>query len=177
MTMSGDTDIPSSDAPTSEGAARVFFRAVLHPHRSLSPKGFRILMAAVAGVSLALGIGFFVQGAWPIVGFFGLDVLVLYLFFKFSYRSGRLYETVELTDAALTVERVEPARPKRRWSFQPYWLSVSMDDPPRHESQVRITSHGRSVTVGSFLTPEERLDFARALRAALARAREPAHLA
>ncbi len=155
----------------------VFFRAVLHPNRSLSPRGFRLLMIAAGGLSLALGIGFFLAGAWPIVGFLGLDVLLLWLAFRMSYRSGRLYETVELTDSALTVERVEPKGRARRWSFQPAWLRVRMDDPPRHNSQIVISSHGQSLVVGSFLAPEERLDFAKALNGALDRARRPGHLA
>lgn len=160
-----------------EPGPTVFFRAVLHPNRSLSPRGFRLLMLAAGGLCLALGMAFFLMGAWPIVGFLGLDVLLLYGAFKLSYRSGRLYETVELTDSALTVERVEPKGRARRWSFQPAWLRVRMDDPPRHNSQVTITSHGQSVTVGSFLAPEERLDFAKALNGALDRARRPGTLA
>ncbi|HYE49772.1 MAG TPA: DUF2244 domain-containing protein [Azospirillaceae bacterium] len=163
---------PSAEAPAGTTAGRrVFFSAVLHPHRSLSPRGFRILMGCVAGVSLGAGALFYLSGAWPIVGFFGIDVAVIYLAFRASYRSGRLYETVELTEEALTVERVEPERPVRRWRFAPYWLRVTMDDPPRHDSQVVLSSHGRSIAVGTFLSPEERLDFARALRGALDRAR------
>lgn len=167
--MSGE---PSQTPSLTPGQA-VMFRAVLQPNRSLSPRGFRLLMLGMALLSLGLGGVFFLMGAWPIVGFLGLDILLLYVAFRLSYRSGRLYETVELTRESLTVERVEPAGRARRWSFQPAWLRVRMDDPPRHDSHVTLTSHGRSLVVGSFLSPEERLDFAKALRRALDRARAP----
>ena len=148
--------------------ARVFFDAILHPHRSLGRSGFRILMGAVILINLVVAGIFVANGAWPVVPFCGLDVLVLWLAFRVNYRSARLYERVRLTDADLTVQRVDWKKPERRWTFQPYWLRVTMDDPPQHESQVTLSSHGKSVIVGSFLSPDERAEFARSLRDALA---------
>ena len=46
-----------------------------------------------------------------------------------------------------------------------------MDDPPRRHSLLTLRSHGRWLEIGGFLTPEEKLDLARALRRALADAR------
>lgn len=153
---------------------RVLFDAILHPHRSLSRQGFILLMAAVGGVSLTVGGFFYFHGAWPIFGFYGLDVVLIYFAMRANYRSGRIYEKVRLTDGELIVEKGNHLGPLQSWSFQPYWLRVSMDDPPQHESQVRLSSHGQSLIVGAFLTPEERLDFARALRAELESLRMPA---
>lgn len=161
-------DMPDSlAAAPGRGEPAPVFRAVLHPHRSLSPRGFRLLLGGAMGLCLILGAIFLIAGAWPVFGFLGLDVLLLWWALRASYRSGEVYETVELTPSELRVERVEPKRPVRRWTFQPHWLRVSMDDPPRHHSHVTLSSHGKSLVVGSFLTPEERLDFARALRRAL----------
>ncbi|MDZ5646729.1 DUF2244 domain-containing protein [Nitrospirillum sp. BR 11828] len=148
---------------------QTWLSVILRPHRSLSPMGFRILMGVVAAVSFGVGLVFYLRGAWPVIGFCGVDVLVIYLAFRASYRSARLYERVELTDQALTVERVEPRRPSRRWSFVPYWLRVHMDDPARHDSQVVLTSHGKRLVVGSFLPMEERVRVASTLSDALAR--------
>ncbi|HYG89011.1 MAG TPA: DUF2244 domain-containing protein [Azospirillum sp.] len=147
--------------------ARVFFDAILQPHRSLGRAGFLILMGAVAFVSFAVSLAFYLLGAWPVVGFLGADVAILWWAFRANYRAARLYERVRLTQDELTVQRVAWKQPDRRWSFQPYWLRVNMDDPPEHESQVTLSSHGRTVIVGSFLTPDERLEFANALRNAL----------
>jgi uncharacterized membrane protein len=160
-----------ADGQSPPPAPRVFFDAVLMPHRSLSPGGFWLLMALISAISFVSGMYFVLQGAWPVFGYFGLDVLLIYLAFKASYRSARLHETIKLTDEALVVERIGPSGKRARWSFQPYWLRVEMDDPPEHDSQLTLTSHGRVLTIGAFLTPEERLEVAEALREALRRYR------
>lgn len=174
--MSQPSTFPATDAAGREASSsrtNPVFRAVLHPHRSLNPRGIRMIVGGVGAASLILGGAFFLQGAWPIFGFLGLDVLLLWWALSASTRSGRMYETVELTPAELRVERVVPKRPVRSWSFQPYWLRVSIEDPPRHESHITLTSHGQSLIIGAFLTPQERLDFANALRRALDEVRRP----
>lgn len=143
------------------------FAAVLEPHRSLGRTGFAVLMTAVAAVGLAAGGAFAVAGAWPVSGFFGLDVALIWLAFRASYRGARMRETVRLTARDLTVTRVGPGRRRGLWRFQPYWLRVEMDDPPGHWSQLTLASHGRRLVIGAFLTPAERLEVARALGAAL----------
>ncbi len=159
----------SHNAPLIPPAAAkaLAFDAVLTPHRSLSPLGFYAVMAVAAGASLVLSIAFFLMGAWPVVGFFGLDVALLYIAFRLSYRSGRLTEIVQLTRDALTVRRVAPSGRRSEWRSQPTWLRVEIDDPPRHDSQLVLASHGRRLTVGAFLTAPERFEVAEALRAAL----------
>jgi len=166
----------SEPTPTDDGAAgpaRTYFHAVLHPNRSLGRTGYYLLMGVLAVLNAGLATAFLMQGAWPIVFFLGLDMLLVWLAFRLSYRSGRLYEEVRLTDTDLVVQRVFPGGRRSGWRFEPYWLKVQMDDPPRHESQVRLVSHGRTVVVGAFLSPEERADFARALKDALAAWRAP----
>jgi uncharacterized membrane protein len=144
------------------------FDAILRPHRSLGPLGFVVLMSLVALVGCAIGVAFLLMGAWPVLGFCGLEIVLLYICFRLSYRSGRVVERVRLLEDALVVERFAADGQARRWTFQPYWLRVLIDDPPAHDSLLTLSSHGRSLVIGSFLTPAERLDFAQALRAALA---------
>jgi len=168
-------------APSAEGVIahphddgdEVIFDAILTPHRSLSPRGFFLLMAAISGISFTAGLGFFLMGAWPIVGFLGLDVLLIYIAFKINFRAARLYETVVVTRDRLVVERVSPRGDAQQWRFQPAWLQILMDDPPAHDSQLTLRSHGRSLRIGAFLTAEERLDLANALRQALRKATAP----
>lgn len=161
----------TSPAPMPVPNPPLLFDAVLYPHRSLSPRGFWILMALVSAVSFAAGIAFFLVGAWPVFGFFGLDVLLIFLAFRLSYRAARMMERVKLSADSLQIERVSPYGQVRRWSFQPYWVRVGLEDPPQAGSVVTIASHGRSVGVGSFLVPGEKAEFASALRAALQSAR------
>ena len=155
----------------SDTSDALLFDACLRPHRSLGPRGFLVLMSAVCAISFVGGLVFFLAGAWPVVGFLGADVLLIFIAFKINYRRARMYETLRLDKEALRVERVQCDGSSREWRFQPFWLQVHMDDPPRHDSQLTLRSHGRSLTVGAFLTAEERLDLARALRHALAEAR------
>ena len=155
-------------------AGEVIFGAELTPHRSLPPQGFMLLMALICLISFLAGLAFYAVGAWPVVGFLGLDVLLIYLAFRASYRSARMVETLSLTRSALTVRHTDRWGRSRSCRLQAAWLQVLMDDPPQHHSQLTLRSHGRSLTIGSFLTPEERLDLARALRRALEDARLPA---
>src|SRR5262249_42135057 len=85
------------------------FRALLTPHRSWRPSGFLVLMAALSGISFVRGLAFYLAGAWPVMGFFGLDVALIYLAFRLNSRSGRLYETVELTPGLFSWTRVHPS--------------------------------------------------------------------
>ena len=154
---------------------RVFFDAVLRPHRSLSRLGFAVLMTGVAAGGGVIGVAFFLAGAWPVTGFCGLEILLFYVFFRLNYRDGRAYETVRLTDRALTVRQVAPNGRAETWRVPPFWLRVSMDDPPAHHSQITLAPHGRSLRIGAFLAPHERLDLARAIRAALDQYRQAPH--
>ncbi|MEM7226003.1 MAG: DUF2244 domain-containing protein [Pseudomonadota bacterium] len=155
----------------------VLFDAVLTPHRSLSPRGFVILMLAICFVSFSAGLGFYLAGAWPVIGFLGLDVLLIYLAFKINYRHGRAYETLHLTRERLLIHRVDHWGSVSEWHFQPSWLQVLMDDPPRRDSQLVVRSHGKSLAIGKFLTLDERLDLAKALRDALRKVRRAPDLA
>lgn len=149
----------------------VLFDAVLTPHRSLSRLGFAVLMAAVCAVSLIAGLVFFLVGAWPVVGFLGLDVALVYVAFRINYRRAKTYEAVRLTRRNLVIERVDPRGEKTTWAFLPHWLQVEVDEPPRHNGALTLRSHGRSLAIGRFLSAAERLDLARALRRALETAR------
>ncbi|HET7594671.1 MAG TPA: DUF2244 domain-containing protein [Stellaceae bacterium] len=152
-----------------EPAPTVFYDAVLSPHRSLPPRGFAVLMLALAAVSFCVSLGFVLQGAWPVTPFFGLDVLLIYWAFRINYRHARLREELRLTDESLTVERVSVRGERRRWQFQPFWLRVTLEEKDEHTSRLVLASHGRSLVVGSFLGPAERRGVATALKDALAR--------
>lgn len=149
----------------------LLFDAVLTPHRSLSPQGFLILMAAVGSMGFCLGLGFFLIGAWPVVGFMGLEFLLLYVAFRINYRRARAFETLALTRNSLEVRRVDHYGRAQRWRFQPHWLRVELLPPEGPDPQLALTSHGRRLMIGGFLAPEERVSLASALRQALDRLR------
>ena len=153
--------------------AETSFAAILTPHRSLGPKGFAVLMSAVCMVSFGTGLLFYLIGAWPVVGFMGLDVALIYIAFKLNYRAARLYETVDLTPNTLTVTRVQPSGKVESWNFNPYWVRLRLEDRIGRSSELSIASHGKRLVFATFLTDPEREDFAQALSAAISANKAP----
>jgi uncharacterized membrane protein len=148
------------------------FDAVLFPHRSLPNAGFAAVMAIVISVNLTLGVYFYSIGAWPVLGFCGLDIFFVWLAFKLSYRQGRLHERVLVRPGEMLVSRVLPSGHETRWRLQPAWARVVIEHPGDHECAVRVVSKGRSLVLGAFLSPDERVEFGKALQAALTRVGE-----
>jgi uncharacterized membrane protein len=147
------------------------FCATLTPHRSLGPKGFLAFMAALGAISFAAGLAFWLMGAWPVMGFFGLDVALVYVAFRINYRSGRLREEVELTPDAFSLTRVHPSGREERFACNPYWARVSLREWPDGRTDLRVISQGTELAFGRFLNDDERRDFAAALKQALFAAR------
>ena len=153
--------------PQGGGNAGGEFSAILTPHRSLSARGFVILMIVVGVVSFISGVSFLLAGAWPVFGFFGLDVLLIYYAFRLNYRAARAFEEVSIRGDKLTVRKVRASGRSRKWIFNPYWARVEVASRPGRASQLRVASHGRRLVLGAFLSEIERLEFARALEQAL----------
>jgi uncharacterized membrane protein len=148
------------------------FAAVLKPYRSLSPRGFGILMLAIVSCSFSVGLAFWLMGAWPVVGFCGLDVLLVQLAFRLNYRSARAAEEIRLTPSQLLVTRTTAKGVSTETDFNPYWARFEIDRQPDFGIvRMAIASHGRRLAIGGFLGPNERENFAKAFTAALAAVR------
>jgi uncharacterized membrane protein len=148
------------------------FSAVITPHRSLNNVGFLVLMIVFGGVSFAAGMLFLVEGAWPVFGFFGLDVLLLYWAFRLNYRAADAYEEVMVTPSRLRVRKVSHRGRAREWELNPLW--VKLEKVVQEEfgiERLLLVSRGRRLAVANFLGPREKESFAKALGAALAEAK------
>jgi uncharacterized membrane protein len=165
-------DHDNNSAAAGANADGKIFSAVITPHRSLGPTGFLIFMLAIGGVSFVSGIIFVMIGAWPVFGFFGLDVLILYLAFRANYRSARAYEVVTVTAGELTVRQVSHRGAVREWTLNPLWVRL---EKVAHEEfgieRLFLVSQGKHVPVAGFLSPKEKASFAMALSNALGEAR------
>ena len=161
----------SSSPHAIAGEQEAIFDAILTPYRSLSPKAFLLLMCGLAALGFCLSLVFFLNGAWPVIGFMGLEWFLLYLAFRINYRRAKNYESLVLTRDKLEVQRVDHWGREQRWSFQPYWLQVQLLPADAPDPDLALTSHGRSMIIGGFLAPEERKSLAAALNSALARVR------
>src|SRR6266481_4483590 len=157
---------------STESADSELFSAIVTPHRSLSGAGFLIVMAAIGGVSFAAGVVFLMLGAWPVFGFFGLDVLLIYWAFRANYRAAAAYEEVTVTASELRVRKVSHRGKASEWSLNPLWVKL---DRETHEEfgieRLFLVSRGRRLPVASFLGPQEKESFATALGAAIGEAK------
>jgi len=129
-------------------------------------------MSLMCVVSFAAGLFFFLLGAWPIVGFLGLDVLLVYAAFKANYRAATAYESVTMTPSALKVRKVSHRGEVAEWTLNPVW--VRLDREVHAEFGIErlfLVSHGRRFPIAAFLGPHEKAEFAIAFSAALQQAR------
>jgi uncharacterized membrane protein len=148
------------------------FSATLTPHRSLSRKGFIVLMAAVSLISFVAGMAFLIAGAWPVFGFFGLDVLLIYWAFRANYRAAAEYEQVRVTPSELKFRKVSARGEMREWTFNPLWVRLERETHEEFGVQkLFLTIRDRRLSIGGFLSPDEKDSFSTALTAALGEAR------
>lgn len=148
---------------------RPVFSVVIRPHRSLSPQGFKIVMALVCLTSIVASIPFVVMGFWPVAGFFGLDFLGLYIAFRMNYRRGDSFELLELTPIRLLLRKVTYRGEVREWRFNPLWTRLHRQvDDEFGVQELTLASRGQQVVVAHDLSPPERESLADELSRALA---------
>ena len=144
------------------------FSALLTPHRSLSRTGFLVLMAALCAISFAAGLAFLLMGAWPVFGFFGLDVLAIYWAFRINFRHARASEQITVTPSELRVRRTSHRGHVVEWVLNPLWVRLDQKgDAEFGIERLYLVSRGRRVSIGSFLGADEKASLTRALLAAL----------
>jgi uncharacterized membrane protein len=150
------------------------FATVLRPHRSLGPRGFVAVMGVLCAISFTAGLVFWIAGAWPVIGFMGLDVLLVYVAFRINYRDARAAEEISVTRRKLTVRRIAADGRTSVIDLDPYWARIEVERRPEHGvTRVRLASHGRRYDIGAFLGPDERQALAAALSVALVEVRGP----
>lgn len=161
-----------SETNVASAADEPFFRALLTPHRSLGRTGFMILMGGMLFGWLVTGAFFLSHGAWPIFGFFGLDVVLLYAAFRANYRAARAREEVSISRTALDIRKTAPSGRSEDHRFNPFWAKFAVS---RHSeigiTRMSVEGQGRSVSIGGFLNPDDRESFAKAFQQALATAK------
>lgn len=151
----------------------VLFRRVLRPHRSAGGLVlFRVLLLLAIALT-ALSMTFIALGAWPVSGFLGLELVLLAGAFWLNERQRRMCETIDLTERELVVERIDSRGRRQRWAFQPHWLRLRALVRDGRNVGLELRSHGRSLVIGAFLSPEEIDELGRMLEDALRRLSAP----
>ncbi len=154
----------SPDAPVLDEP--LLMDAVMRPHRSLSLKAFKLMLLAMIAVNLAVAVFFGAQGAFPVAGFLGLDVLALWRAFRWNYRSGQAAEYVRIAPGAVHVAAVDRKGAATHWVLNPVWARVMRDG-----RGVLIREREGQMRLGAFLSPKECDGFASALSLALSKAK------
>ena len=165
--MTAGNDFQSDAAPDP-----VLFSALLTPHRSLNRTGFLLVMAFLSVISFAAGIAFLIMGAWPVVGFFGLDVLAIYWAFRINYHRAKASEEISVTPSELRVRRISHHGQVAEWSFNPLWVRLDMEvDEDFGIEHLYLISRGHQIQIARFLGPDEKASFYKGLVEALNAAR------
>ncbi len=123
-----------------------------------------ILMVSLCGISFVAGLIFLLQGAWPVFGFFGLDVLLVYWAFKANFKSGGQREMIEIENGHVTVRAFQPNGKEQVNQFDAYWCRFLLDS-----EKLLIKCRSETLEIGKFLIPDEREEVLSELDAALYR--------
>lgn len=146
------------------------WQATLTPHRSLSRQGFLLVMILVVLVNLVVGGLFMAIGAWPVAGFAGLDVLLIWWAFRANFADARQMERIIVTDHELVLDRMPKDKPREQHRFVRRWVRVELEEDRDREliGRLLLVSGPTRMPIGEFLAPEEKKTLASALKSALA---------
>lgn len=149
------------------------FRAELRPHRSASIKAIHAVFVALLAIFIPTATAFVVVGAWPVTGFMGFELLLLYGAFRLNWHRGSTVEYIDLTQRTLTVERIDHWGQRRVWSLQPQWTRITVAERKGGQGRLELRSRGQSLVIGEFLTLDEQVELSLALKKAIAKATGP----
>jgi uncharacterized membrane protein len=133
---------------------------------SVSPRQFMCFYASLAVVSITIAVLQLINGAWLVLPFTGIELLVVGGAFAIYARHAVDYERIRLYPNRLVIEQVS-ADKLSQFEFDPRWVRVEPGATPR--DPVRLVSRGQSVAVGLHLPQYRRAQFARELRVWLTR--------
>lgn len=148
-----------------------FMDAVITPNRSLSQRGFVILIAVITGVNALTALIFLRMGATMVPIFLGLDVVAITVAFLVSFHAARQVERVQVTAHEVRVLRQTPRAQALVWTSPTAFTRVGVEVEDEETVGVKLMLSGKVAKVAAALSPRERADFARALESAIWRAR------
>ncbi|HEV7277836.1 MAG TPA: DUF2244 domain-containing protein [Devosiaceae bacterium] len=152
--------------------ARPLFAATLTPNRSLGRRGLRVVIATLAVMASIPAMIFFSLGAWPIVGFLGLDVLLVWWAMSASLREGQRLEEVTLWPDQLELRQVSPGGEEQLRRFNPFHVKLVIDrDFDERTTGLHLRTRDDDIEIGAFLTSDDKASFAKVFGTALKKAR------
>ncbi|HUB16767.1 MAG TPA: DUF2244 domain-containing protein [Acetobacteraceae bacterium] len=161
--------MPDAELP----ADRLLFEAVIVPHRSLTPRGLAILLAAITGMVGLTALRFWLIGAWPVAAFSVVEVGLAMWLIRLNVLSARASELVLLSEDGLRIIRTDPRGRRQERSLSSAWLNVVVEETPGRVPRVILAARNAREEIGTVLGEAQKRDLASALSAALYRARNP----
>lgn len=149
----------------------VYLDAELRPNASLSDPAFLIVICLVGLFSFAAGILYLTVGAWPVMGFFGLDALAIWYAFRLSFRAQEQVTYVRVDESHVRLWHMQRGKPDKRADVPTAFVRVALDEPVTHNSFLTLQYGNRAWVIGRFLTLKKRKALAAELRAAIHAAR------
>ena len=147
----------TSDADPFERTDEPVYQVTLWPNPSLNAVGFRnTMIIAIVGSAIGIAPVFMATGNLWILLFAIIPVATLYFLFMRNYRDGRLTEELRIYPDVIAVERRDPSGKIHRWQANPYWVKVKLQDA-HVEHYLTLEGNQRTIELGAFLSPEERL--------------------
>jgi len=151
----------------------IFMDAEIRPHRSLSQRGFIILICIVTALNCASAAVFVAMGAYFVPMFLGADVVAVVIAFLASFAAARQIERVRVTDRSVRVTRETPKMTTLVWESPTVFTRVSVLTEDNQAIDLRLALSGKEAPVARALSPAERAQFAQALEGAIREARKP----
>ncbi len=149
-----------------------FFSAELSPHRSLEERGFQTLMLVLGIAIAAISLLFVSLGAWPVLGFLGLDLLIIWHAFRLNFRTAKAREYVQVSNNEVYVCGVSATGKVSEFRFNPKWVKLSIErEDDEGISKLTLNYAGKGCIVGKFLNPSDLETFSIALKNALDKAK------
>ena len=143
------------------------FCVELSPNKSGTTRNIHIIIGLLLCLFIPTGLVFSLLGAWPVFGFMGIELGLLYIAFRCNQRDAKAYERLSLNNDSFVFERHDPWRGYESWTFQPQWLQVKIDHSNEYETCLTLNSKGKHLAFGIYLTSNEKSAVAELLFTAL----------
>jgi len=139
----------------------------IYRNQSLTTRGLYILMFFITIPASYIAISFYVLGAWPVLGFMGFEILLIYIAFKILFYNNKFYEHIILDSEKLNILFKKKNKIIKKIELEPTWVQVKIEKIYENEDTLIVSSHGKKIILANYLIPEERLKLAGKIKSGL----------
>lgn len=143
----------------------------LWPYRSLGSRGYLYLMIGFVGLIFILSLLFYSLGAWPVIGFLGIEIGLVWLVFRMNYNAGRNFEQISITPDTTSIEKVSWRGNNHYLKITSPWVTARCIKRDGSPDKLILQYHSEQLEIGSFLPPREKSSLADALNESFERMR------